>query len=839
MSAGRAKNAAALPAAGRPWPFWWDKIDLLFFIVVAFYTLTCPFTKVEESFQVQATHDLLIHGANLDAYDHHEFPGVVPRSFVAPLLLAVPTFVLHRLVWFFWAFIFPLAAPVVSSIISVIPFPAAIIADAWDADVFLGTRVFFFSLPPAPVLLGAMFPAASSWAARVLPSSILPAVDWLFNTAASSPPVELVTLSRGVAIPALRADSLWLLIAARLVLAALSVTCWACLRAALRARCDPYFAARVHAFFRPSSFLALITCSVFHLPFYASRPIANVFATNVIALAVAAYLLARPRIAVAAFAAATIILRCDLVIYAPFFLAWGLYQSLRVPAAARAPASNPNAASQLSPLCLPFTDILIGGGFSTVLSVAITVGVDSLFWRRAWSWPELEVLLFNTVQNKSHLWGTSPWYWYAAVALPRLCLFAAPALLALLLPRTLMASVFRLMCCRCGHASSSAAPLDASTSPRSVALSLVAPAAAFIACYSFLPHKELRFIFPALPALYSAAAIGAAHAVAAYYDANVTAPAAVAAASSAEAQAPRLTMRARAGLGVCAVFIVVTVVVGYSGVAWSASVRNYPGGYGLVGLNAAVSAAHVRAPYSHPVAVHLSNLACTTGATRFGQLTAQAGSTSQPLQILYLKTEGLNAAEMAQYPPEASDDGKLQWLLAESQPRTTPGFVAPALAPMPATPAQFSIFKDVMLRGSPQEDRAWVLNAQAQLADAREVATHAAMEYADRLVALLPPVVAPTVRSTLKIAVAFADLLGRALGKVANALVSSVRVTNGTTSCAEPVHRVLTWDDAPGGAIKICIAGAEIAMRSPGLSMTTKPVLYLHQRGGTRILGEV
>ena len=109
--------------------------------------------------------------------------------------------------------------------------------------------------------------------------------------------------------------------------------------------------------------------------------------------------------------------------------------------------------------------------------------MDSYFWG-FWLWPELQVFWLNTVENKSSEWGVSPWHWYFLKAIPKSVTIAYPL--------AFFAIIYK----------PSTRYIDWKV------IELLIPAVMFVGLYSLLPHKELRFIFPALTVFNLVGAIG-------------------------------------------------------------------------------------------------------------------------------------------------------------------------------------------------------------------------------------------------------------------------------------------------------------------------------------------
>jgi alpha-1,6-mannosyltransferase len=74
----------------------WQVAAFIFPFLVLLHLYVAPYTKVEESFNIQATHDILGYGVPTQnvlrrfkaQFDHMEFPGAVPRTFLGALMLS-------------------------------------------------------------------------------------------------------------------------------------------------------------------------------------------------------------------------------------------------------------------------------------------------------------------------------------------------------------------------------------------------------------------------------------------------------------------------------------------------------------------------------------------------------------------------------------------------------------------------------------------------------------------------------------------------------------------------------------------------------------------------------
>jgi len=365
----------------------------------------CPYNKVEESFNMQAAHDLMTYDwrdyeVMKTKFDHMYFPGVVPRTFVGAVSLSAVSFPLH---------------------------------------VMINTQA------------------------------------WLYGHVATVPGQILVRAVLG---------------------------CWLCW-------CHRSFSRAVSRKFGTTDGInvgcltTLLTALQFHMPFYMSRTLPNTFGLSGCLLAFAAWLDGRPLTCLCWIGSCAVIFRCDLLV----LLA-------------------PLALQMLIAREIPFFRSLMVGLLVCLAAVAATVAVDSYFWgdhpafresflemmgRRGVVWPEAMVFLFNTLHDQSHNWGVQPWHWYVTSAVPR-ALNAGMALLPVALlglqrPRS-DASVADIVRSGCLYLDKKSGDASRKLRKQCEAMYYALPAVLFVALYSKLPHKELRFIFPALPLLTLLEAVG-------------------------------------------------------------------------------------------------------------------------------------------------------------------------------------------------------------------------------------------------------------------------------------------------------------------------------------------
>ena len=453
----------------------------------------CPYSKVEESFNLQATHDIFYHGMSpaLSAawstrtggdlpYDHLQYPGVVPRTFTGPLILG--------------------------------------------------------------------------YACRIISLVMYPTFDL------ASRPLMIQALARGI-LMVFNVHALY-----RLAIAA-----------------DTKFGRHV------GGYLLLITAAQFHLPFYLGRMLPNVFAMILVVHGYADWLSGRSRRAAAWLVAATTIFRCDVLI---LVFTVGLTMLLR---------------REMTISQAVQTGIVTG-----VISLILTVPLDSILWGR-WLWPEGEVLFFNTVENKSSDWGTSPWHWYATSALPKVML-----LTSLLIPISVirLPEIIKTWAMKRNEKNAVGAYnyVDARVVP------YVLPIICFVGLYSKLPHKEMRFIFPALPMFNLSAALGLArlHSAALFPEATKGKKTFSKQGSVYE----RVSFYSTIFLFICGLGCVLMTFIG-SSIFVAVSARNYPGGEALAKLQHHLE---MKAANNEEILVYIDVASAMTGVSLFGQRAMSGGN---------------------------------------------------------------------------------------------------------------------------------------------------------------------------------------------------------------------
>lgn len=283
-----------------------------------------------------------------------------------------------------------------------------------------------------------------------------------------------------------------------------------------------------------SNWFLLITLTQFHFVFYMSRPLPNIMALPLVLLAVNSWLKNETKKFISYAGISIIIFRSELLMLLGLFVLYDLIMR------------------RLSIVKLFKIGIPTG-----IFLIALTILIDSFFWQRL-LWPEAEVLYFNTILNKSSKWGTLPFIWYFKSALPR----------------ALGASLIFV-------------PYGLYNESRTRPITL--SALTFIFLYSFLPHKELRFIIYAFPLI------------------NISSACACSRFWSNRRKSKVKFLLALVSVGHLIGNILMTIFL------LTVSITNYPGGVAMSRLHNMINS-------ESNMTIHIGNLAAQSGVTRFMEI---------------------------------------------------------------------------------------------------------------------------------------------------------------------------------------------------------------------------
>lgn len=323
------------------------------------------------------------------------------------------------------------------------------------------------------------------------------------------------------------------------------------------------------------SWLLLTTACQFHMPFYASRMLPNVFALSVVLNSYADWLNGNISRAATLLVVATSIFRCDLLLLlGSVGLTWLITRKLSMRQALK-------------------IGIVTGG-----ICLALTIPLDSILWQRP-LWPEGEVFYYNAILGKSSNWGTSPWHWYYTSALPKSML-----LTVMLVPFSFLRIVEYFMALERRMRKSPSSGVDSSQLLDKQWLVYLLPVLGFVTLYSFLAHKEVRFIFPAIPMLNASAALGIRRFSILAFPAKGKEPLLIA------------SLAFYSGLS-C---LLITWVGSLLFVAVSR--QNYPGGDALLRLSDDIS--NLQLPPATDIHVYIDVASAMSGVSLFGQRAADA-----------------------------------------------------------------------------------------------------------------------------------------------------------------------------------------------------------------------